>query len=63
MSLVFSLDLRPSPRAVLPSDEEVVLGGSLRRTLTLLTDLYHVISADQEREKAAREIKAFLDEI
>jgi hypothetical protein len=46
MSLVFSLDLRPSPRAVLPSDEEVVLGGSLRRTLTLLTDLYHVISAD-----------------
>lgn len=33
------------------------------RKLVILTDSYHVITADQEREKVAREIKAFLDTI
>jgi carboxylesterase len=31
------------------------------KRLVILTDSYHVITADQEREKVAREIQAFLD--
>jgi carboxylesterase len=31
------------------------------KKLVILTDSYHVITADQEREKVAREIQAFLD--
>jgi len=33
------------------------------KKLVILTDSYHVITADQEREKVAREIKVFLDAI
>ena len=46
-------------------NSEIIYNGvsSLNKKLIVLNDSYHVITADQEREKVAREVQKFIDSI